>query len=59
MIGHDIINVLDKDNVCIEGLQIGQQRAVPSRAKQQVTILISERLILEIDSDGVGGRALG
>ena len=53
-IWHYIINVLHKDNVGINLIQILDQSAMTSWTEQQAAILIAERRIVRISSNRIG-----
>ena len=57
LIGHHIIDILNKDHICIQVIQIFDQCTMAARTEQQLTI-ITERLIIHIGSNCIRTRFL-
>ena len=51
-----IVDILQKNNVRIEGVEIRKERAMASRAEDQAAFLVPERTIIRIDGQGVRSR---
>ena len=56
-VGNNVVDVLDKDNIGIEVIQVLNQRAVSTGTEQQFAV-VAERLVVHVGSNGVGTRFL-
>src|SRR6266581_3414090 len=58
MVGYDVIYILYTYDVGFECLEIGQQRAVTTRAKQYVPLFVTKGIVVQVNGDRVRGGAL-
>ena len=52
-VGHYVVDVLDEDDVCVQVVQVLNQRAMTTGTEQQFAV-VAERLVVHIGSNGVG-----
>ena len=57
-VGHHVVNILDKDDVCVLLIEVLDECAVPSRPEEEFAILGTERRTVRISRQGIGTRHL-
>ena len=53
-VGHDVVDVLDEDNVGTAFVEILYQRPVSGRSENQFPFVVTQGCVVLVDSDGVG-----
>ena len=57
-VGHHIVDVLHKDDVSLDSIEIVDERPMTSRTEEQFALLIAEWGVVGVGSHGVGRRLL-
>ena len=52
-VGDHVVDVFDKDDITLKVVQVFQQRSMPPWAKEQIPLLVSKGLVVEVYSYGI------
>ena len=57
-LGHDVVDVLDEDDLLGQVVEVLDQGTVSARAEEEAAVGLAEEVALGVDGDGVGGGFL-